>query len=402
MIFTEAFIHGVSRLASAGLSFVMFAMIARYNNTEDAKAIYFFSFAIGFFIVTMRTFQNMSARLDGTFRRTAKLTIALRVTGQLVVLQVAAIFATLIVLIGQRIPWPLVLVSCVVVPLAGFDADLMRAALHRRSWFSLTFAAGGALGVAILYLMPASSKSTGCAAILAQWVPVLGVNLYWYLRLILRRARLTRLLADVPLPGLLGSLLVAVFDGAILNAPFLSGNRLSVRTGIDLSLAMRIFISSLPLYPLVLHWSNNSTLATMAKRFHLSEPRLYGGILVLSGWMGGLLLTGVFIGVSHKPITLIQYLLSVVLLAAYCAYATSARYCSRASGGYAPSARLFGTLALFGVTFVAIIRRCDVSAVTVVALQSATLVLGAIVAGRASFGRGESQLGRKDVAVVRT
>jgi hypothetical protein len=378
----EAMIHSFSRVASAAMSFLLFALVGRYCRPEEAKAVYFFSFSLGFLIVSLRTFSNLSARLKGTSSRSTKLRAALVVTGQLFFLQIVVVAVAIVVFGTQPLSATLVGAACLTVAVGSFDSDLLRAALNKRSSFSLTFACGGGLAVAYFYLAPAKTVTSGGFALLLQWLPVSIVNLYFYGRLFWRRSKVRRLLGSVHFPHLAGGLLVAVFDGAVLNAPFLIGSRLGAQAGLDLSVATRIFVSSLPLYPLVMHWSNTRTLARMAEWARTTEPRLYSGIVALSGGVGGVVLSLVYSRVSGKRVSLEQYLFSVLLLTAFSFYAARLRYALRDHSWRRRLFQLSGLLGLFYLLFVVGTRIADVGAFPIVALQASTLLLSGLIITR--------------------
>jgi hypothetical protein len=380
----ETLIHVVSRVVSAAASFLLFAFVARYCNPEDAKAIYFFAFALGFLVVSLRTFGTISANLRGESRRAHKLRSALATIGQLLILQVVAAVASVAVFLTHPIPMTLVVAACAVVAVASLDADLVRAALNKRSSFAATFAIGAALGLLSFLLLPVKTIATGCFALLLQWLPTACVNMYLYFRLLWRRARLARLLSTVRCPRLLGSLVVAVFDGAVLNAPFLVGSRLPARSGFDLSIAMRLFVSSLPLQPLLIHWSNSRTLGLIAWRLRVVESRLYGGILISSGSAAGIVFAFVYVFVSRKELALSQYGLSEMLLVAYSFYATKIRYRPSESSNRRSLLQLCSVLVLFYGLFIGGTRLADLSARTIVVLQSSTLLIAGILLANAS------------------
>ncbi len=375
----ETLVHLSSRVASAIFSFLLFAFVARFCSPEDAKAIYFFAFSLGFLIVSLRTFGTISANLRGASRRVDKLRAALSTTGQLLFLQFAAVVLSFAVFATHPISLKLALAACLVVASSAFDADLLRASLNKRSAFSLTFAIGGGFALVVFLLAPLKTREVGCAALLVQWIPVVCVNLYFYFRLLRRRARLARVLGTVQAPRLLGFLLVAMFDGTVLNAPFLIGNRLTAHAGFDLSVAMRLFVSSLSLYPLLTHWSNSRALGLLSTRFGLTEPRLYAGILASSGAVASALFALVYVFASHKKLTLLQYGLSQVLLVSYCYYAARIRYRSREMSDAKSLLQLGGILACFYTTFIAAVTLGEPGAALIVALQSSTLLITTVL-----------------------
>lgn len=377
-MWSEAIYHTAARLASAACSFLLFALIARYCSPEDAKSVFFFSFALGFLIVTLRTFGTLAAGLRGHWGKVDKLRSVIRVTGQLLILQVFAALGGAFLFRRHPVPLALLLATCLTVILASFDSDLLRASLNRRSSFSVAFAVGGGLAVLFFLASPGKTIATGSAALLLQWLPVVCVNVYLYGRVLRRKGRVRAIVGRARWGSLAGSVLIATFDGFVLNAPFLLGTRIGPAVGMDLSVSTRLFVSSLPLFPLVMHWSNSGTLSTMAARIRMSEPHLYSGLLVASGWLGGVVLAVLFVQVSGKPLTLGQYALSVLMLLAYAWYAARVRYDASGTSTRRKVATLGPLLVLFALTYGVMSVRAA-SAAVLVGLEAGTLLAAGLV-----------------------
>jgi hypothetical protein len=121
-------------------------------------------------------------------------------------------------------------------------------------------------------------------------------------------------------------LLLAIFDGLILNAPFMGWFTPSAKTGIDLTLIVRVFVASLPLQPLLLHWANSPALGRLARALHVSAAACFSLLLCVSGLGAGSLFFLTYGMVSGKSTTIMVFLLYMVLLASYSLYAAQMRF----------------------------------------------------------------------------
>lgn len=375
---TEFLLHTAARLLSAAWSFLLFALVARYCAVADAKAIYFFSFSLGFLVFALRSFGTIAAGLHGSSRRSQKLRTVLEVTGYLLPIQIVSLGVATIALTAKPISNVVVVAGAFIVAASSFDSDIARAALGKRSSFSLWFAVGGALALAVFLAAPVKSVSVGCGALIVQWMPVACVNAYFYLRLLRRRGRAHQMMRRARAAPVFGAVVVSVFDGVVLNAPFLVGGPISSGVGFDLSIAARVFSSSLPLAPLIRHWSNSGALGAAATKLRVNEQRLYGVVLGASGIVGGGLLSVLYSTVSGKPVTALQYGLALALLWSYSYYAPAVRYHTLQSSAHSRvvgfGAILGGFFGVFGLAT----RLWTPSAMAIVALQSGALVVGAV------------------------
>lgn len=340
---TQATLHLAARTASALVSSILFAWIARRLSQEQAKTVFFLSFTVGFLAVFLRSFAMLQCNLSGSSHRSAKLRKVVDGMQQLLRLTPALALAVAGFLWLHPLHWALLLAALVLVLAAGFDVDLVRACLGRPPLFASAFTAGSVLGLVLMGSLPGTSVDVAVAALLCPWVTVAFVNLRVFARVLRRRhtpnAHGTRPRSSA-WAGSLGS---AAFDGLVLNAPFVAGVSLAPAAGFDLSIAARFFSSAQPLFPLVMHWSNAGVLARLAARARSAEALLFAGLLVVSGLLASMVFAAVYVAVSGKAVTGLQYGLFALLLLAYCAYATSLRY---RAGSLSSRARLvvLGTL----------------------------------------------------------
>jgi hypothetical protein len=118
---------------------------------------------------------------------------------------------------------------------------------------------------------------------------------------------------------------VGVFDGLVLNGAFLGFFVLSGHSALEMAGFMRIFSSSLPFLPLVLHWSNNGTLSRWSTQYKVSIQVLFVALLSISGFFTASLLGSFFVFFSSWSLSVWVYLLLMPLIIAYSVYASTVR-----------------------------------------------------------------------------
>lgn len=319
----QAGLHLGARLASVGLSFLLFAWMGRVLPGPDAAQAYFFSFALGFGLATARMCLQLGAAVDGQARLAQRGREAARG------LQIQRRLLPWLALAISAIAWlytreiPLVLATFIVVMLAGPDVDLLRGVIGRASLFSMMFALGSLLALVMLQWWLPHTLQGVVWALLAQWLPVSLVNAPAIKR-IFRRSRVTP-----PSLGLVaGTLAISGFDGLVLNAPFLGWLHLTTANSLDLALVMRVFVASLPMLPLLLHWTNSAAFGQLCERGNLRQGTgLMLGLLVSGLFAGGMFLT-VYLIVARQPVGGHVVLLYLFLLFAYSLYASQLRFVS--------------------------------------------------------------------------
>lgn len=360
--------RGFSALASSSV----FALLARLNTPADAKAVFFFMFASGFVVAFLRSFCMFAAALQGPQRRTERLrrVHALARRYALLLPLFAALSAA--ALSSQALPPLWIALSTLIILSAGFDADLLRAALGRGPLFSPAFAVGSVAALGVLTLGK-PGITTGALAVLCPWIALALVNAPLAWRLLRRRSR------PAP-PGQPDSarhwpaaLLTALYDGTVLNLPFFAGNALAEMPGLDLAVAARLYSSAQPFFPLVLHWAGSGRLTEIARRLGLRETLLFGLLLVASGLLASMIFVTLFSLIGRQPVTAAQFMMFAALLFGYVLFATAARF---TAPRLAPSLRL-RQVAILLTLFVALwfggSRWLTQSAVLIVALQVAAL-----------------------------
>ena len=368
----EALMHLFARGLSAVLSSSVFSLIARMNGAPDAKVVFFFMFGTGFVAAFLRSFCLFSAGLRGGERRTARLRQIHVLVRRYVRLSPLFALATVAVLSTQDVPTWLLVASAAVLVSAGLDSDLLRAALGQGPRFSLVFALGNL--AAVLWLLTfGGGRSIGGLAVLFPWGAVALFNLALLVRLRGRpSARHSRRTA-LPAQHLPAALLTALYDGAVLNLPFIAGSSLSPAAGVDLSVALRLFSSAQPFFPLVNHWASSGRIQRLARRLHTSDTVLYAAMLVLSGWAASIVFITLYWAVGKGTVTLAQYLIFSALLASIALFIGAARFATLALPPHWRVRQLAVGLALYLGTWFLLTSISQIGAVLAGALQACAL-----------------------------
>ncbi len=321
-----------ARLLSALLSFGVFAQVAAALPAGAAARVLFFSFAFGFVLASLRTFHLVSAGITGRETRSQRLR-ALRAPARrlgwlalgLVPLTIALLYAQGVV-VAAAVAGALLTVAC------AHDLDLLRAVAGRAPVLPWLTFAGGVLGAGVLLAAPTSEL--GCAlAFLAQWLPVAVYHALYLRRLVKGRAKGPRTAARAIGAGLhpsapqtAATLLLSVFDGAVLNAPFLLALPLAAAAAVDLALGNRLFIASLALFSLLASWVLSGDLQRIARGRGWSMPMLFGALQGALGLVLGGAYAVLYAAVAGRPLTLQAGLIFVSLLSAYVLHATAMRF----------------------------------------------------------------------------
>lgn len=370
----EALWHLGARSLSALGSSAVFALLARVNSATDAKAVFFFMFASGFVAAFLRNFCMFTAGLRGDQRRTTKLRRVRSLARRYALLTPLFAFACAALLATQAVePWLIAAATCAIVS-AGFDCDLLRAALGRAARFSTSFAIGSTVALVLLLLNGGRGVPLGALAVMCPWFLVAILNLPLWFRLTRRRhlaSVATQLHHADHWPA---ALLTALYDGAVLNLPFFFGAGLSASSGFDLSVSMRLFASAQPFFPLVMHWANSGRLTRLSHRFTLRESVLFGALLLASGLLASVIFVGMFKLIGRQGVAIGQYMMFVTLLFGYGPFAAVARYAASSLNSTLRAQQVAVLLAVFVALWFAGSARLTQSAATVVAFQTAGLV----------------------------
>jgi hypothetical protein len=262
-----------ARLLSALLSFAVFSQVASSLEPTAAAQVLFFSFVFGFSLATLRTFHLVAAAVDGSESRAYKLRRLRQAAATLRRVMLLAVPAALGLLVAQGVGWPAALVGAVLVGLCGQDLDLVRSVVGRPPVLPLLTMVGGLLGIGLLVVHPSPSMGWCAAAFLVQWLPAAVLQVVCGRRWLAPPSAHERPTANLSsrVGRTTGLFLTAVFDGAVLNGPFLIVVPLAASAAVDLALGNRLFVASLALFSLVASWVISGDMQRIASR-HARRP----------------------------------------------------------------------------------------------------------------------------------
>lgn len=321
----EILAYAGSRFVGATVSISVFALIARKLPPSEAEAVFFLLFTLGFAVALLRSYCMIGANLIGSLRRTERLrriTACAQSYGRLMPI------AVLILSLGfsfQVLPWWACPLVAAIACSAGYDSDLTRAMFHRAALYPWLILCGGLASLALLLVLDEIDVNDAVLAILLGWIPA-GT---WGASRWAAESRLARRHSVRPRPvRSVRALFVASLEGFVLNAPFLGGANFSLSgaRGYDLAIAMRVFSSSQPLFPLIAHWGNSGRLWKLGQRLRIAEVTLYGLLLVSTGVIASLLFVVMFGYISNQIVSGGQYVMFIFLLLGYCTYLSQARF----------------------------------------------------------------------------
>jgi hypothetical protein len=367
--------HVVVRLVSAACSFLLFSLIARKLADAETQSAFFFLFSLGFGLAALRLFAQLATAMNGQARSTVRLQQVRQGLGYLALTLPLTVPLLGIILWIHTSSVFVVIVACLVVCLAAIDCDLLRAVVHRGPIFPSAFAVGTIFALIGLSLHPQPDFKAVCFWILVQWIPVSALNIAAVRRL--QRCRVPRTGSKHWL-HFASVLLLAVFDGLILNAPFLGWFTPSPSTGIDLSLGIRVFVASLPMQPLLLHWANSEALAKLTKHMRVGIALGFSMVLLISGVFAGIAFMLLYILVSGKPANTTAFVIYLLLLASYSFYASQMRLSAWKLHTYHRLGVLVVVLFIFVVAFGLYEPSLRLSALKVGLLQAFSLLACAL------------------------
>lgn len=376
-----------ARLLSALLSFFVFAQVAAALPAEAGARVLFFSFAFGFVLASLRSFHLVGAGISGQETRSHRLRVLRAVAPRLALLALGLMPLTAALLLAQGVSMPVAVAGALLTAACAHDLDLPRAVVGRTPALPWLTAAGGVLGALVLLLGPPASEGACAAAFLLQWLPVAAYHAVYLRRLLWGRTRpAARGMSSRP-PGIpagsdlhrpktAGTLLLSVFDGAILNAPFLLVLPLAATAAVDLALGNRLFIASLALFSLVGSWVISGELRRMALHRGVPAPALFATTQLLFGLVLGAAYALLYVVVAGRPLNLQAALVFVSLLAAYVLHATALRFALLERAG---RARALAYAVAWAVCYAALLaQRLRPEVAPVVAAISLALMLPAV------------------------
>ena len=321
-LYKDLFIFLVSRGFTVILSLVLFTLFTNRLNFVDGQKAAYFLFVLGFGTSAVRFLMQVSCAIEGHKKIRLNMPFIYRGISQSLIVHAFLLPVLAYVLFNHSQSWTLAFGSLLVVSASGLDADILRSTFGKSFLSPLYFGVGTVMAILGVLILPQLTLESACWLTLAQWIPVALYNLAVYHRF------WRRLYFDwdiKSLLNLLSLLFVGVFDGLVLNGAFLGLFVLSGHSALEMAGFMRIFSSSLPFLPLILHWSNNGTLSRWSSQFKVSVQVLFVALLSISGFFTASLLGSFFVFFSSWSLSVWVYLLLMPLIIAYSVYASTVR-----------------------------------------------------------------------------
>lgn len=366
--------HAALRVISGALSFGFFGVIASRLSDGDAQDALFFMFAQGFFIATLRLFAHLASGIDGESNRRERygsLIQGLRLVWPVVMVMSPFVAGVAWLHSGSLM---LALAAAFVCATATPDADLTRAIAGRPAQFPAAFASGTAIGLVGVSLTPELSVTAACAWILVQWLPVCGLNMAVFCRTL--RTGLDGMRRKFP-SRMISVLALSVFDGVVLNLPFLGIAKTDSQAAMDLSVAMRVFVASIPFHSLLLHWANFDAISRLSSTLRLSPMLSFGAILIATGTAIAPVYFVAYEWLTGRDESVSVLSLSLTLLFSYGVYASLLRFRGPLLSDYRRLVSVLLPSAFYVVFFQTAYLGFSGGAWVIVALQSSTLLFAA-------------------------
>lgn len=328
MLFRAVALTVGARIVSALLSFGVFSQVASSLAPASAARVLFFSFVFGFCLATLRTFHLVAAKVVGGESRAGKLRRVRAAAQTLRGVMVWTVPTVLVLLLGQGVGWPVAAAGAVVVAFCGQDLDLARSALGRHPVLPLLTAAGGVAALVLLALSPDPSEALCAVAFLVQWVPVVGVQLIFGRRLLPPVNRDTAMSPawSTRVVNTGGLFLTSIFDGAVLNAPFIFAMPIAAAAAVDLALGNRLFVASLALFSLIASWVISGDIHRLAARASLRPVATFVTLQLVISWATGSAYAVIYQFITGNPVGLSAFVVFLVISLAYVMHATGLRY----------------------------------------------------------------------------
>jgi hypothetical protein len=315
-----------ARLVSALLSFSIFAEVKNLLEPKMAVKVFFFSFVFGFCIATMRTFHLVATSVRGHEAKRTKIRKTRSAACELQKIQICAAPIVFYLLWKQGLGWPVAAVGLILVVLCGNDVDLIRSVMGRKPMLPLLTAGGGLLGLFILKFTTNATEISCTLAFLAQWLPVAIQRLTIGQRFFVARHRKLIYFNRNYFGGSSANILFALFDGAVLNAPFLLVIPLSASAAVDLALGNRLFVASLAIFSLISSWVISGDIEKIAIRYSIKPPIIYIAMQIAGCLIIGSVYAWFYQYIMHMPISFESYAIFLLVMVAYVVHSTGLRY----------------------------------------------------------------------------
>ena len=371
MIF-QTFIYLISRLSSVLLSFLLFALVGRILTSEDAAKAYFCSFIFGFCLSTTRNCAQIGASID------AKANIKNRlfdVKRGYALMTITVIPLSLIGMFGVYYYTQNIVVSIITsltIIVSSPNIDLIRGAFNRSSIFPLLFAGGTLLSLICVKFFFPHTLIWVVVAFLVQWFFVAINNFRLISRFFLKINY-----SLIPIRYILSTIMLAGFDGLIFNIPFFGFLPPSSSSAIEISLAIRIFTASLPLLPLLIHWSNSNH----SYKFGFKNIKhVFRIIILFCGFACGVIFILAYIYVANKNVRIEVFGFYMILLISYSYYIPELRYSFVVVANMVIIPIILFIILLLYMTMIIFVTNYYGSySIFIIALQSTALVLSAFL-----------------------
>jgi hypothetical protein len=175
-------------------------------------------------------------------------------------------------------------------------------------------------------------------------------------------------------------IIFASFDGIILNFPFFGVMNITPDDGIELSLIVRIFIASIPILPLMIHFSNTKYFDKICNVYSINIKFIFNIIILIFGLISGLLFIRIYEYTNGIVISMSTYFYFLIILLSFSYYISELRFSFSAKDFTIDIAIALGINLVFFIIAICSINLSNAFVIpTVVILQSISLIIGAML-----------------------
>ena len=321
VIIKQAKIYFLTRILSAFASFILFSLAGLELGKADSSRAFSCMFVVGFCIVAARmTVQvgsslNSNLRISERYRQVARGFAILRLIIPFISLfgSIEIYFYTSNLILSG--------ISFFVITFSSPNIDLIRGVLGKTTIFSFAFLIGTLTSISLIKWIFPHTLDYVVLGFLVQWIFVCLINYRATVRVLrgtYHHKISTRYLFSV--------LLFSFFDGLILNLPFFGILSSQMQVGIDLSLVTRIFVASLPILPLLIHWTNTNYFKAICSHYSFDQKITLRVLILLTGIIGGLCFMAIYLYFSKKSISIFIPVSYMSLLIGYSIYTSELRF----------------------------------------------------------------------------
>lgn len=306
---------------SSVITISIFALFARRLPQHDLENALSFSLVFGLFTAVGRTLPTFAARIrpDHSFEERQLAVLV----GYKSVLQAQIVLAPILLLVALGITAnPFVsLFATLILALAAFDFDLLRAAKGQDMVFPSLFLFGSIFALAYFGLHSSPTQRTAFIATLVQWIPVALYSGRLLLQTGMHRLRQVSVSAG----RVFSAFLMVSFDGFILNLPMMPFIPTGADARIEVAILVRNFISSLFVLPFLMFLTNKVSLQEDDKRAQYKRWIFFASIFGSSVLAFFVYITyfGIISGTFLPPSS---FLMIAPLTLGFAAYYSNARF----------------------------------------------------------------------------